>query len=381
MKACLFVPGLFGSQLDAVTPLGQVKVWVNPITLASGWIVFLRLAPDGVSPPAEGAPQIVPVRALSPYYDQVQGPFRRQLEAAGYELLVVPMDFRQSIFRLGARLADTIRALPDRFDEVALVGHSQGGLICRRAWQGLQQTGGGPPIRRVVTVGTPHRGSWEPAAAFSGAIDYVPLLVTVATTVLLPNSPHLVPATVSLLLQILATWPSMYELLPVAPSNPHVKPWPDELYAARSWPAAWGIQQRWLDWSRGPFRDWMLDPASIPPYEVLTTVAGDGRPTPLGWKALDEIGDPKLLRDDGAGDGVVLLTSALLPSAAQYVVNGSHQSLPEQLATSGQLAELVLADRGPVPPPPGPPLSLPGSGWPLMSGPPLAITGVPGVDP
>jgi hypothetical protein len=379
MKLCVFVPGICGSALDAVGSRGRDNLWLNRKLLAVGGVGWLALSPDGVTPPSGSFPTIEPTGPLSPYYDVTQTTFRQQLAGQGYELQVLGVDWRQSILRSGAGVAQIVANQLDSYLSVCLVGHSQGGLIVRRAWQVLNQTGQAAKITRVITLGTPHSGSWEPCALFCGITDYIPQMVLIVPAVIVPGGQLLVLGILDKIKQIAATWPGLYELLPLAPVNPVDDPAIAGLYQASSWPPAWGLQQRWLDHTSGPFRAWLTDLTQLPPFEVLTTVAGNTQDTPMGWTSADQIGNPDLLHATGVGDGVVLTTSALLAGSKQYLVSAGHQSMPETLSSSGQLIDLVTEVRTPAPPPP--PATLTSYGSVILRGPPMAITGLYGVDP
>jgi len=370
-KLCIFVPGILGSSLDAIGPFGRFNLWVNRALLAGGGLGYLALSPDGVTPPDPRFPTILAHGALAPYYDDVQSIFARQVADAGYDLLLAGQDWRLSCFRNGASLAQQVISLAAAYDDIRLVGHSQGGLVCRRAYQCLSQVGRAALVPRIVTLGTPHRGSWQPCAVFSGILDFVPQLVQIGSGIIIPGGNALLRATLDQVKQIAATWPGLYELLPCPTGDPLTDPFLQVLYDADSWPSAWGIQQRWLDWASGPIRTFLLDSSLQPPYSVLTCVAGKDRPTFSGWRSADEIGDPDLLRADGDGDGIVLTSSALLPGTRQYTVTFGHRWMPEGASLDGQLIEWLL-EASPLPPVPVAALVTPGDV--LLRGPPLAIT-------
>jgi len=68
-----------------------------------------------------------------------------------------PSDGRVGIEVLATRLADAIAAqFPDE-TPLNLVGFSMGGLVCRSY---LQQLGGIVRTERLITIATPHQGTW-----------------------------------------------------------------------------------------------------------------------------------------------------------------------------------------------------------------------------
>jgi hypothetical protein len=379
-KLCLFLPGFGGSVLFSGPNLSDY-LWVNRVRLAVGAVELLRLSPDGVNPPNSSYPPITARGALSPYYDSVQGEFVQQLSAEGFVLQVIPFDWRLSTFRTGADLAKYVIAAAPQFDGVALVGHSQGGLVCRRAWSILQQLGQQSLVQRVVTLGTAHLGSWAPEQLLSGAGDYVDQMMLIAPTVLNFLTGTTLPATVADLVRLAATWPGLYELLPAVQADPPSGPVVAALYDAGSWPTDSGVSQFWLDHAKGPFQSWLLDQTAIPPYEVLTTFAGGGFPTVSSPATVGGIGFAADQRMDLDGDGTVSQVSALAPVSLRLIRASRHTSLPADLVASGELAAEVAAVRPPLPPPPPPPVPPPpvrlaGAVSPIMPGPPLALSSI-----
>lgn len=74
-----------------------------------------------------------------------------------YTLSPQPSDGRVGIEVLAERLAGMIgKRLPDA-TPLNLVGFSMGGLICRSY---LQQMGGSEHTERLITIATPHQGTW-----------------------------------------------------------------------------------------------------------------------------------------------------------------------------------------------------------------------------
>lgn len=76
----------------------------------------------------------------------------------------------ESAAELGELLEGLLRAWPVKVRRIVLVGHSMGGLVCRRAVVDAAQpssggAGDGPPawlalVTDLVTIGTPHGGAW-----------------------------------------------------------------------------------------------------------------------------------------------------------------------------------------------------------------------------
>jgi triacylglycerol lipase len=81
------------------------------------------------------------------------GPVRRALAAAGVEVVLGDAPRTGGVAARAERLARSLAKLPHR--HLVLVGHSMGGLDARYVASRLDLA---RRVRRVVTIGTPHRG-------------------------------------------------------------------------------------------------------------------------------------------------------------------------------------------------------------------------------
>lgn len=83
----------------------------------------------------------------------------RELRARGHACIAVNLELPYaSIDSHAHTIADAVRrvtALTQR--PPVMICHSMGGLVARAWWRGTQ---GGQPIAHLVTIGTPHRGTW-----------------------------------------------------------------------------------------------------------------------------------------------------------------------------------------------------------------------------
>lgn len=92
--------------------------------------------------------------------------YAERLCAVGWTPLEVGYNTGLPVVRSGEELADLVSALvaawPTPVTEVALVGHSMGGLVTGAACHHAVATGAGwtDLVTHVVTLGTPHAGSW-----------------------------------------------------------------------------------------------------------------------------------------------------------------------------------------------------------------------------
>jgi hypothetical protein len=117
------------------------------------------------------------------------------------DVVVFSYDFRRSVAdaarRLAAEVAARLEGLPasQRRGRVVVVAYSMGGLVARY-WLG--PLGGWEVCRALVTLGTPHRGAPK-------ALDW------------LANGPHVGRFAIPGAAEVLAEWPSVFELLPSYP--------------------------------------------------------------------------------------------------------------------------------------------------------------------
>ena len=178
-RPLVFVPGLLGSSLCRPGADGQpIVVWGSIDALGH----FPSLAVDS------DANEIVPcgllreISFLGIFSQTVYAPIVERLEAAGYRegetLFVFDYDWRLSVFDNAELLAAFVDAeLPGggAFDVLA---HSMGGLIARTY---ALEEGGADRIARLISAGTPWRGSvqvfellrdgWGLANNFMGGLD------------------------------------------------------------------------------------------------------------------------------------------------------------------------------------------------------------------
>jgi hypothetical protein len=353
------------------------------VRLAFGQVGQLRLAADGLSPGAPDGKPVTDGQPLADYYGPLIIALQAALEPSGYTVFGWGYDWRKSILNQGAFLATTIRLTVTAGDPCSIIAHSQGGLVARAAWANLVATGDSAKVRRIVTLGTPHAGSYSPAALFSLSDQILDQLNQLSS-----NTQMAVDVfgffnngrtwSLTELAELAATWPSLYELLPSL-NSPDAAADPNRLalYTASNWPAGRGVSQAWLNHALGPWAAFLASAASLPPAEVLTTIAGTGYSTPFSLADVGSLGDVGALGVTSAGDGRVTVASALLPQSVQYAIVAQHGDLPAAANAAGTLAQLVLAVRTPPVPIP-PPATIVGGSVPVLAGPPLPANPLPG---
>lgn len=213
------VPGIGGSILraDDGTVLwdGSVGCAVKRLFNAHD----LRLC-DGVPDDGVRAVGVIPTTAVGPFWTAIHGydrlvrgiranfdagggdvavdwgdPARRDLLA---DIVMVPYDFRRSVSIAAAHLAEEVemrqaaRRAAGRPTAAVVVAHSMGGLV---AMHWIAHLGGHERCQRLITLGTPFRGAPKALDVLANGIDAKLCRLTGPVPVL-------------------ATWPSMHELLP-----------------------------------------------------------------------------------------------------------------------------------------------------------------------
>jgi len=137
------LPGIMGSQLGFVRGGKRPNdiLWLDPIDFNFGRLTELRLP---------GNAQLIALGAMSYSYLKLTLSLRK----AGFDAVLLDYDWRRDVASNGKALAERIAA--DGRDDVALVGHSMGGLVARFY---VQRLDGDARVHTLVTLGTPHGGT------------------------------------------------------------------------------------------------------------------------------------------------------------------------------------------------------------------------------
>jgi pimeloyl-ACP methyl ester carboxylesterase len=273
---------------------------------------------------------------------------------AGYtrnrDLFVAFYDWRKSVGESAANYLvpwiDRARARSGS-DKVILVGHSMGGLVSRAYIQGNGFRG---DVERLITLGTPHRGSAESYYPWEGGeIRWGPVASAVLN-VYLWYIQHIHPFQTGLnrLRTIRTQVPGARDLLPL-----------DDYLDFQGPPSA--RRQIALMKERNLLGDILLAPSGLDTLlgrVPLTTVTGSGFNTVRGFVVQDPPAppeDPPIYVDgrpvseqiSGEGDGTVLLSSARVndPRVRNLAsVTIAHDQLPDKAF------DQVMAELGITPP-------------------------------
>lgn len=357
MPNCYVLGGLGESGLSKST-LANDTVWIDLGVLMLGQLGLMRLAPDGTSPGPPDGVALQPLGVIGPYCGFPTAILAAQLLPHGYRTAGWAWDWRQTVYAAGVRLAATIRSEVTTDDPCAIVAHSAGGLVARAAWTELGLTGQQGLVRRIVTLGTPHWGSYTVVSYWQGSnvsIDWLVYANQQLGSSVYGHAPDFWgyvsrPRGFYQLLGL--TWPSYYDLLPTL-GAPDATADPNRalLYQAANWPEDFRPQQAWLDWSRDHTGPWLRSAASKPPAHVLTCVSGVNTTVASALTSAEGFAEGGGLGQYVAGDNAVTRDSAELATGVIWRYGIDHENLLPTLANSGDLRDLVLEVRAPGPAP------------------------------
>ena len=304
-ESVYLLPGIMGSQLGVLRPVGAPAdlLWLDPQDVIGGALTRLRL-PD--------AAPLSPLGAIPFSYLALQ----LRLRAAGYAVTVHDYDWRGNLDELAAALAARVR--DDPAPGIHLVAHSMGGLIARRALQSPHLA----RVRRLVTLGTPHGGSYGAVQAIRGTY---PVVRRLAALDRLHDADFLAS-------QVFSTFPSLYQMLPPPASGGGA-----DLFDAAQWPRT------------GPRPDAQLleagrhFTATLPGAEPrCIAICGTSQRTVTGLRLA---GDEFVYRVSDAGDGTVPLASAQLAGSDNYFIRCEHSALPRSATVAHAVLELLRQGR------------------------------------
>lgn len=298
---CVYVvPGLMGSQL-CLRRLGAVPddlLWIDPTDISRGQLSLLTM-PGPL------------VMACGPVLHGYL-PLKLTLAAAGYTVRCFDYDWRRDISETGAVLARHLATEPAR--DLTVIGHSMGGLIARIA---LRSTSG-PRIQRLVTLGTPHRGSYAPVLAVRGVYPLVRRLAQI-------DDVHSAEA---LARDVFSSFHSLYQMLPLDGAL--------DLIDSRNWPRT-GPQPNATLLDRVP----LLRLGG--PDARISAIAGFGYETAVD---ITRVHDDFYYRFDFNGDGTVPTARATLDGCEAWYCHVPHNELMRSPVVHEAILQL-LADAAP----------------------------------
>jgi len=199
------LPGIMGSQLGFARG-GQRPndiLWLDPIDINFGRLTELKLP---------GNPKIVPLGAMSYSYLKLTLSLRK----TGFDAVLLDYDWRHDLATLGKLLAERIAA--DGHEQVALLGHSMGGLVARAALTHAA----GSRVSQLVMLGTPNHGSVGAVQALRGTYSVVRKLAMLD----LEHDAEFLAS------EVFSSFPGVHELLPSGGRAGSL-----DLFSPATWPA------------------------------------------------------------------------------------------------------------------------------------------------
>lgn len=296
----VFVPGLMGSELW----LGNEKVWPNVHLLFTQPEIFTLPETVHLEPRAiVGEVVLVPKFVEQEQYSRA-GDFLE--EALGYQrgrdLLEFAYDWRHDVRQSARRLAEAIDAWPVT-PPITIIAHSLGTLVSRYY---IERLGGKNKVGRVVLIGGPHQGTPRIAADLIRGVGLLPFGLFGDR-----------------LLDVIKTFPSVYQILPTYPCAIDQAGQPIDLLADERWLPAGQIPLLRL---AREFRAELGTRSSVPAVSVFgygletvtdlqVTRADNGR-----WSKLNFTAGP-------GGDTRIPEHSAILDGSDVHPVRQGHGSL------------------------------------------------------
>ncbi len=244
------IPGIMGSELGRTRPAPWPAdlLWLDPLDIIGGRLIELDLD--------SGIP-LEPLGVLPPTY----APLQLELRAAGCDVVLHAYDWRRSILETGRDLGARLAA--DPAEQIHVIAHSMGGLLARVALASA-------PLARVVrliTVGTPHAGTFAPLQALRGTYPVVRRLAAL-------DRRH---DAETLAANVFSSFPSLYEMLPTAASGCAV-----DVFEPGNWPqrgprrARPGCRRRAVSsarWHRSMHAAWRSSASASAPSPALCAPA------------------------------------------------------------------------------------------------------------
>jgi hypothetical protein len=357
----VFLPGFAASELIARRALFDQKIWVGYGPLAGGNWGWMKLAADGINPdPSEGLPIFVG-NPMSDYYGNMIDLLKRDLPPDQYRVLPLGWDWRHPPQYTAGVAIDRLRRIYRAEAPWSFVCHSFGGLIARAIWKTL---GAEAPdtIRRIITIGTPHFGSYIAATdpfqlrgPIVEGLAYLNTGIKAFTRVPFALEPALTGTrrVQKSIMRTAGTWPCLYASLPFLNDQQHERdPNAENVFDPAEWPTDRGISPAWLQWAKNEWQPWIQSPDAVPPANVLTCVQGNGYVTPIGGPPAGRALDFNAYTWSGDADAIVPLWSSAIGHGPKVVVAGFHDQLCNHPDVLGGIVEWVREDRPPPPPPP-----------------------------
>jgi Lecithin:cholesterol acyltransferase len=266
----VFLPGLFGSRLGVPALLFNpaIDFWPNPLFVATGIMLQLELAADGVSPGPHTRGIVMQPLGL---VEWAYGPMDVWLRQQPWNVLSVPYDWRLSVRQSAIAVLAAIQAAYQQ-QPIVFVAHSMGCIVARTVYRLLLDAGFGAQVAGLVEMGAPNFGSWAIVRGFFGLEPFYAQLKSIAGLI----GPYFASYRADFLDLIVASWPGWYELAPWRDSGPLALADPataQALYQAATYSGGNPyVSQAWLN--AAPITQDYLAPAI--PFNHVVCIRGNG---------------------------------------------------------------------------------------------------------
>jgi pimeloyl-ACP methyl ester carboxylesterase len=297
------LPGILGSQLGLPRANGEPPdvLWLDPDDIVRGRLTELH--PE--HPTA--------LRSLGAIVHNYLA-LKLRLNAAGFKVVLHDYDWRDDVLASGRALA--ARLAEDRSGQLALIGHSMGGLLARAAMASLGADMGAARIRQVIGIGAPHGGSIAAVQALRATYPVVCRLAAIDRQ----HDAH------TLTMNVFRYFLSLYQMLPAESASLN-------LYNAAAWPAAGCRPDAQLLRLARTFSAQLAQADAR-----YVSIVGTGQRTVTALERQDEQFRYEIT---SAGDGTVAITRATLPGAKIYSLRCEHSELPRSPTVAAALVDLL----------------------------------------
>ncbi|HYZ61936.1 MAG TPA: alpha/beta hydrolase, partial [Acetobacteraceae bacterium] len=302
----LILPGIMGSKLGRVRPILDDVIWLNPAHIVLGRFDELRLG--------NGAGGIEALGVFLFAYLALKLRLRIRGHAAEFHAF----DWRLSVDDLAEGLRRNIAGDTRR---THLVCHSMGGLVARAMFRLPAPAN----IGRIITLGTPHNGSYAPVQAFRGVEATVR---KIAALDLLDANPK---QKQEHLAAIFGTFPGLLQMIPSPalrqPSLFNPLSWPQQ--GARPGDSMLARAAQVQD-SLPKLNAIQLPPDPKAPDRRIVLIVGSGTETVIAARRPAKSTDNDEFTYDlsDEGDGTVPLDLATVPDLPTYVTQAGHGGMP-----------------------------------------------------
>jgi len=370
-RAVVIVPGFPGSQLvDQGFELFAKDVWYSAVEYLVNGPDNLDLAANGIDP---GPLASGPLTPSGPVDLGIYEPLMTQLANDGWQVDFHPWDWRRSFAVEGANFG---RFLASKYAarDFWVVAHSAGGLLSRFAYSYFATTPAVARWRRTLYLGTPHGGSHWATCCLAGNWGdgaWTTMFGTAVANAFGPISrfPRLPASLQDRFLQVLASWPGLYDLFPSSYGQ-----WAGlDPLAASAWNlSTWSSVNPHVTQARltqGQAEVAALNALLAGPRPPEANIIGKSFSTPRAFINLADVALKKGYTYTTLGDGTVTNERAVLGDTGTATMGVGHNSLTQQGQVLSRITGWLLDGIPapiiiPAPPiPTAPTLSVEGSTW------------------